>query len=196
MAENGHGGYRQPSDPAPTSGPGALSQAKVCITCGEVKSLEQYKNRKSAKDGKKNECRACDWAREKKRRERPDVRERSLASQRIRRKRNYDPARTRDWNLRSKHKITLAEYEERLAAQGGACAICGDMPEVSPLAVDHDHACCRGRTGCGKCLRGLLCAPCNKGLGHFVDSPERLAAAIAYLEVWSGRTTRGLPEAG
>lgn len=77
--------------------------------------------------------------------------------------------------------ITLAEYEALAAAQSGACAICGDNPDV--LHVDHDHACCpeKGKS-CGTCVRQLLCAWCNRGIGMFKDAPERLRAAAAYLE--------------
>lgn len=50
------------------------------------------------------------------------------------------------------------------------CAICGGPSEV----VDHDH-----ETGE---VRGVLCRPCNIGLGHFHDQTERLASAILYLD--------------
>jgi hypothetical protein len=47
--------------------------------------------------------------------------------------------------------------------------------------VDHDHACCPGAKSCGKCVRSLLCASCNKGIAMFADEPQRLDAAAAYL---------------
>lgn len=48
--------------------------------------------------------------------------------------------------------------------------------------VDHDHACCPGKVSCGKCVRGLICNPCNKGvLGHLRDSVPSLIRSINYL---------------
>lgn len=75
--------------------------------------------------------------------------------------------------------ITYDEYVALVDAQGNRCAICGDPPKpdgkgaYSRLQVDHHH-------GTGK-VRALLCAPCNKGIGHFNEDPQRLTKALEYL---------------
>ena len=82
------------------------------------------------------------------------------------------------------YRITEASYTELFNRQGGRCAICRVEPEdEDSLHVDHDHACCseRGKS-CGTCVRGLLCAGCNLGIGHLADDPKRLRAAADYLE--------------
>lgn len=88
-------------------------------------------------------------------------------------------------NLRGKHGLTIQQYETLLAAQGGGCAICGSTNAGGRWGerfhVDHDHNCCPSRKSCDKCRRGLLCSPCNVGLGAFADDPDRLLAAAAYL---------------
>jgi len=84
-----------------------------------------------------------------------------------------------------RYGMTPERFAELLAAQGGRCAICRtDDPqgaEFSIWTVDHDHACCPGTKGCGKCNRGLLCGNCNKGIGFFGDDPEVVESAAAYL---------------
>jgi hypothetical protein len=45
-----------------------------------------------------------------------------------------------DKRLRRTYGITLAEYNTRLAEQGGVCAICKRPPGKTRLSVDHDHA--------------------------------------------------------
>jgi hypothetical protein len=79
--------------------------------------------------------------------------------------------------------LTEESYAELLAAQGGGCAICGAPPtESRQLCVDHDHACCpERRSCCGRCVRGLLCSPCNTAVGSMADDPERLEAAAGYV---------------
>ena len=90
-----------------------------------------------------------------------------------RRWRERNPGRNRIYQ----YKLAQEDYEAMLVAQDGRCAICrsdewGGKSGVPH--VDHDHV-----TGE---VRGLLCAGCNNGLGHFADDPERLRAAADYLE--------------
>ena len=61
-----------------------------------------------------------------------------------------------------------------LAEQNGVCAICGGNRGPNALALDHDHT-----TGD---VRGLLCRPCNLGLGHFADNPEWLRKAADFID--------------
>ena len=58
-----------------------------------------------------------------------------------------------------------------MAEQKGLCAICQTQLEESN--IDHDHT-----TGE---VRGLLCTPCNLGIGMFKDNPDVLNRAIRYL---------------
>ena len=71
--------------------------------------------------------------------------------------------------------LTDEQYHERLAAQGGVCAIngCGRAPKTRRLDCDHDH-----KTGR---IRGLLCVRCNQALPTTM-TPELLRALADYLE--------------
>lgn len=73
-----------------------------------------------------------------------------------------------------KYGISIERYDEMVAAQCGKCLICNLVPNSHRLAVDHCHV-----TGN---VRGLLCSQCNAGLGLLRDDPERLRAALRYLE--------------
>lgn len=72
--------------------------------------------------------------------------------------------------------LSTKEYDTLLQRQGGVCAVCGRKPEER-LVIDHDHL--SGR------VRGLLCSPCNLGLGIFEDDPDRLVAGAEYLRKMS-----------
>lgn len=74
------------------------------------------------------------------------------------------------------------DYGRLYEAQNGTCAICQRANGATRrLSVDHDHSCCNGPTSCGRCVRGLLCRPCNDLLGHCRDNPGMLDRAIRYL---------------
>jgi hypothetical protein len=91
------------------------------------------------------------------------------------RQRNRDKvnAAQRRYMLKHRYNITEAEVDALLEAQNGLCAICKE-PQESALHIDHCHS--------RQKVRGLLCENCNRGLGMFRDSKERLLAAIVYLE--------------
>lgn len=73
-------------------------------------------------------------------------------------------------------------YDQIVASQGGVCAICQRARGVRRrLAIDHDHACCSGKESCGRCVRGLLCSPCNDVLATARDDPMYFVRAINYL---------------
>ncbi len=101
-----------------------------------------------------------------------------------------NPELYRERNRLYKHGITPERYAEMLVAQGGACALCGSADPggkpnasgVRQFAIDHDHACCPREKSCGECIRALLCAPCNNGLGCFRDNAEALRRAAEYIE--------------
>lgn len=86
-------------------------------------------------------------------------------------RRQTDPDTFRNIELRKKYAgLTLRDVAAMSDKQGHKCAICGDEGKLN---VDHDHE--------TNAIRGLLCSPCNRGLGFFRDSRERLLAAVAYL---------------
>jgi hypothetical protein len=80
--------------------------------------------------------------------------------------------------LKKRYKITEQHVQKLLKRQGYKCAICRTAFRGVPC-VDHNH-----ETGA---IRGLLCDPCNLGLGSFKDDPVRLKAAAKYVSnVWLG----------
>lgn len=89
------------------------------------------------------------------------------ATARAARKRTYSSERQRWYD----YGLTQAAFHAMIDAQGGRCPICGRVPPK--LVVDHDH-----RSGV---VRGLLCGPCNLGLGHLRDQPVLCERAADYL---------------
>lgn len=131
---------------------------KMCNDCRQVKPAVDFYARRDRPGGLKPYCKPCT----------------SLRYQN--RKAKYEPNRdaTRANWRKFKYGITAEEYQQKLDAQDGLCAICNG-PQVSDkaLAVDHNH-----ETGA---VRDLLCNSCNGGLGLFKDSPALLDRAAEYL---------------
>lgn len=176
---------------------------KTCPRCNTKKPLDAFAKNKDTKSGLCSWCKACTSAYAKALRAKyPDrhkrairnwtVRNREKVRQLSREKYHRNPEKEkarhrefiaanpdypREWRLINCYGITLAQYNEILAKQGGKCAICrSDSPgrKFKHLLVDHFHD-----TGA---VRGLLCNDCNLVLGHAKDSIDVLKAAIQYLE--------------
>jgi recombination endonuclease VII len=91
------------------------------------------------------------------------------------------PNYNRDWALRKKYGMTLAEYQVKADAQGNVCFVCGATANSGAtkhpyLVVDHCH-----KTGI---TRDLLCNRCNRVLGMVEEDVEVLEALIKYLRKW------------
>lgn len=141
------------------------TRPKTCTACGAVKQPSEF-NRRSYKGVSTltPRCRECNIA--KTRRWEKDNPAKSAIQRRNRTMRD--------------HGISQDEYVDLLISQCGVCAICYTQSAV-PLVIDHDHACCPDTYSCGKCIRGLLCGPCNVGLGAFRDDPTAILSAASYI---------------
>jgi hypothetical protein len=147
---------------------------KECTKCKLELPLTEFRLHKRGKFGRFSSCRNC---------ERKSVNI----------KRRSNPQDRRDKNLAYFYSMSQQDYDTMLEAQEGVCAICKTLPkEGKNLCVDHDHKCCppseygkaANRT-CGKCVRGLLCPPCNRLLGR-VESGN-IDEFYSYLEKYDGR---------
>jgi hypothetical protein len=143
---------------------------QVCRDCGLTLPLSEFYRSQIRRSGINIRCKKC-------------------SSEKAMKWVDENPDKALDGHLRRKFGITLEQYNTLLAEQGGVCAICGEEPriystpggrrrhgrQVRPrLVVDHDHV-------TGK-VRGLLCHPCNSGIGNLKDDVATVRAALKYLE--------------
>lgn len=131
------------------------SEAPICITHNIPKTATKSSGRSS---GFRWNCRACGL---------------ETATRWIENNRDKRTAQSREfaWKRIGIKDFTYSDYEKLLEEQEYRCAICS---KTGATHVDHDHE-------TGK-VRAVLCGGCNKGLGHFVDSPDLLRKAAKYLE--------------
>ena len=88
-------------------------------------------------------------------------------------------------SLKTHWRMTVAEYEALIAAQGGVCKICKRPPKKQRLVLDHDHA----RPVHKKhAIRGGLCPRCNGVLIAALEDPL-LENACAYLIAGGNKDT-------
>lgn len=129
---------------------------KKCTKCGEIKSLAEYNKRSSAKDGLQHICKPCNI---------------KACSRYAKSSQGKSAHYKRTYNLDEE------EYKLFVLKQKNSCAICGTSAKKTAkglLVIDHCHT--------SGVVRGLLCDPCNRGLGAFRDKIDSLKNAITYLE--------------
>lgn len=80
-----------------------------------------------------------------------------------------------------KYKLTVDDFDQMFIDQGGKCALCANLLQMTfdnrkhrGAVIDHDH-------NTGK-VRAILCSGCNKALGFFNDDPIALRNAASYIE--------------
>ena len=180
-----------------------MSDTKRCSKCDEVRASTEFYRQRSAKDGRHPYCKRC--SSERGRRYYAEntksvlERTRQWREANVERKRETDrrwalnnPERVLAYKLKSDRKRRAAKLgvsrevrDRMLFAQGGSCKICRrhESEFDRELCLDHCHV--TGR------VRGLLCNPCNRGLGSFRDIPAHLRAAADYLEAAQENLTNG-----
>lgn len=138
---------------------------KVCNKCQEEKPLSDFHKNKATKDGHQYFCKECS-------------NQRCLDDYHD--KVNKEPHHNADRSKRQackKYGITTDQYDEMLAKQNNRCAICethiSELKNKTNFCIDHNHE--------TMAVRGLLCGPCNAGMGMLGDNIEGLQRAINYL---------------
>ena len=81
---------------------------------------------------------------------------------------------TRDYKMRSNHRVDAADVERMLALQGSVCAICVEPLLLKDAHMDHHHESGKNRE--------VLCSRCNTAIGLMREEPRIMRAAIAYIE--------------
>jgi hypothetical protein len=148
-------------------GPARGAGMKWCGNCNSVKSVTEFWKAAHQIGGLQGRCKLC-----------------SRAHTASYREENRQETNRHAANSHRRKRLGMRpeDYDALLTKQGGLCAICR-RPEhyfhkdgvPRALAVDHHH-------GSGV-IRGLLCGDCNRGLGFFGDSAERLRGAAAFIDL-------------
>jgi len=158
---------------------------KTCTKCKTPKlaNRENFNADKDKKDGLTSWCKTCRAGRHREYCNDPAIKAALAAYQRAR----YNKAAQAEYHRLRLYRLTPEAYLNMLQEQGNKCAGCrGPFSDTNVPHVDHDHSCCAGgkvRKECGgKCVRGLLCDGCNKGIGLAKDNPAVTRAWTLYLE--------------
>lgn len=145
---------------------------KDCIECLENKPLAEFHIHRGHRDGLRNDCIQCVSKKNSARyvANRDKIRAQTGAYYAANRERRKPVARAA--KLRA-YGLDGTMFARLMAGQDGKCACCAR--EIGEGAnIDHDH-------DTGE-VRGILCGPCNRGIGLLQDSSDILRRAADYLD--------------
>ncbi len=143
---------RRPQSPARTT----LGHTQACIECQRLQPISEFPAVAKAAFGVGTTCKGC---------------RRAYAKARYHRLKACG-----DTCVTTRHKrrlLTPEQFQARLEAQGGACAVCQSQRK---LYVDYAY-----KTGKP---RGLLCSKCMRLMAWAKDDSAMLRRAEAFLMVW------------
>lgn len=152
---------------------------RVCTKCKVEKPLEDFNKAPKGKYGRQAHCRMCHAAKMKAHNSKAEIREKNRLYAETHAKRTHE-----------RHGLSLEQYQVLLDKYDGNCWTCRT---VQAQCIDHDHSCCPSTWSCGKCVRGVLCSHCNRGLGMVLDNVETLQRMIDYLDNSLGSKKTGNP---
>jgi endogenous inhibitor of DNA gyrase (YacG/DUF329 family) len=85
----------------------------------------------------------------------------------------------RDKDLRQRYGITEDDFNQMYADQEGKCAICSSP--IKPTGNRADGVACVDHCHATGEVHGLLCVPCNTGIGSLGENPDIVLKALQYL---------------
>jgi hypothetical protein len=149
---------------------------KLCRSCGQTKPASSF-YRTNRRSGLQSKCKTCqdEYARLYRATRTDEERERQRAWARAYNKRKGIEAR-RIQRLKYAYSITPEDYDRLLNLSQGRChnpACKGKARSGKRLGVDH----CHQELG----IRGLLCDPCNRGIGMLGDDLRGVVGTAVYL---------------
>lgn len=148
-----------------------MAEIKTCLKCNNARLIEEFRPHQ----GKRHPwCRPCEkiYARNYYRQNSEEIRSRRGPS--------YSPHAWR----KHKYGLTPEGFTALYVSQDGRCAVCQTSKTSRELDVDHCHE-------TGK-VRGLLCGPCNRGIGQLKDDPSLVMAAAIYIAKDKYASSEGL----
>ncbi len=165
-----------------------ITKLKVCSKCHLEQPIANFAVTNAAKGWRRGFCKACDAARVRAHyAANPEYRAKTKANAIKQAKANPERQafRARKAKLKADYNLTLEQFDQLLATQGGCCGLCGvghhgvtgasDRYHGSKKwlsgswRVDHDH-------GAGH-VRGLLCHACDTNLGAYESLMEKVGEA-------------------
>jgi hypothetical protein len=188
------------------------NKEKVCPTCKQTKSIDNFGLHRSTKDGHRYQCKLCNASYDTDLRKAKDPeKERDRCNRKSKTyKQKHWPkvyAKTREWVLANPDKVrdnierfkSKPTYDEDKKRQHLRYYYDLTLEEYNEMLEKQQYCCsiCKSTTPSGRkdvtaffvdhkhstgFIRGLLCQKCNFGLGYFQDNIDLLREAIIYLQ--------------